>query len=73
MTLRVITIVGSFEDFELKLFTKLLGDIERSKPHHTFSMVVTDAEGETLTFSKVEGDEAMKLVVTDVPKPGRPN
>jgi hypothetical protein len=43
---RAIVITGPFEDWELELFAKLMRDIERSRPDHTFAMVVDDAEGE---------------------------
>jgi hypothetical protein len=66
MTLRAITIAGPFEDWELKLFTKLLRDIERSKPDQTFSMVVCDAEGDGI-------GEAIELVERISPERELPN
>src|SRR5580698_9933641 len=58
---RALVVTGPFEDWELELFAKLLRDIERSKPDHTFAMVVDDAEGEGI-------DEALKLVERIFPK-----
>lgn len=58
---RALVVTGPFEDWELELFAKLLRDIERSRPDHTFAMVVDDAEGEGI-------DEALKLVERIFPK-----
>jgi hypothetical protein len=63
---RAIVITGPFEDWELELFAKLMRDIERSKPDHTFSLVVDDAEGEGI-------GEAIKLVERIFPKREKPH
>jgi len=63
---RALVITGPFEDWELELFGKLIRDIERSRPDHTFSMVVDDAEGEGIA-------EAIKLVERIFPRKERPH
>jgi hypothetical protein len=43
---RALVITGPFEDWELELFAKLMRDIERSRPDHTFAMAIDDVGGE---------------------------
>lgn len=43
---RALVITGPFEDWEVGLFAKLLRDIERSRPDHTFTLAVADAESQ---------------------------
>jgi hypothetical protein len=63
---RAIVITGPLGDWELGLFAKLLRDIERSKPDHTFTFLVDDAEGEGV-------ENAIKLVERIFPKREQPH
>ena len=61
MNPRAIVITGPFFDWELELFTKLMRDIERSRPDQTFAMAIQDVESQGI-------EEAIKLVQRIFPK-----
>jgi hypothetical protein len=63
---RAVVITGPFEDWELELFSKLMRDIERSKPDHTYSMAIDDAEGEGI-------ERALELVKRIFPMREKPH
>ena len=63
---RALVITGPFYDWELELFTKLLRDVERSRPDETFAAVVDDADGQGI-------EEAIKLVERIFPKREKPH
>jgi hypothetical protein len=63
---RALVITGPFHDWELELFANLMRHIERSRPDHTFTLVVDDAEGEGVI-------EAIKLVKRIFPKREQPH
>lgn len=63
---RALVITGPFADWELELFTKLMRDIERSRPDHTFTLVIDDAEGEGVV-------EAIKVLNRIFPRREQPH
>jgi hypothetical protein len=63
---RAIVITGPFYDWELELFTKLLRDIERTRPEETFALAVDDVDGQGI-------EEALKLVRRIFPKREKPH